>query len=52
MNRILTITDDEIIIEPLAHDEDLPEPEPEPGDDAHIARALARLGLTPDELPF
>ena len=54
MDRIITVTDDEIIIAPLAHDEDLPEPEPEPEPDGdpHVARALARLGLTLAELPF
>jgi hypothetical protein len=39
---IITITDDEIIIAPLADDEGLPE-----DDDP-----LSRLGLTADDLPF
>jgi hypothetical protein len=39
---IITIADDEIIIAPLADDEDLPEDED----------PLSRLGLTTDDLPF
>lgn len=42
MTDFITVTDDEIIIAPIAIDEDLPEDED----------ALSRMGLTLDDLPF
>jgi hypothetical protein len=44
---IITVLDDEILIAPLAPDEDLP-----PDADADRDAALVRVGLTLAELPF
>lgn len=48
-DRFITIAEDEILIAPLADDEDLP---PEDDDAAHRDAALARHGLTLADLPF